>query len=75
MSMHNPRALYFNDTVAVGWVRGADVLEVAAQDPRQGVIFYGLDQKAAPGRSSNAAASAWRVICHGTRSACPASSS
>src|SRR5687767_4091369 len=46
VSMHNPRALYFNDTVAVGWVRGADVLEVAAQDPRQGVIFYGLDQKA-----------------------------
>src|SRR5689334_5360124 len=25
-----PRALYFNDDVAVGWVRGGDVLELAA---------------------------------------------
>lgn len=39
-----PRALYFNDTVSVGWVRGGDVLELAAVDPRQGVIFYTLDQ-------------------------------
>lgn len=41
----NPRAVYFNDTVSVGWVRGGDLLEVAAQDPTQGVIFYALDQK------------------------------
>ena len=40
----NPRALYFNDTVAVGWVRGGEVLEFAAQDPRLGTIFYTLDQ-------------------------------
>ena len=39
----NPRTLFFNDTVAVGWVRGG-FIEVAAQDPRQGVIFYVLDQ-------------------------------
>lgn len=38
----NPRAIYFNDTVAVGWVRGGDVLEVASHDPQQGVIFYTL---------------------------------
>lgn len=44
INMHNPRAVYFNDTVAVGWVRGGDILEVAALDPRQGVIFYDLDQ-------------------------------
>ena len=44
--MHNPRAVFFNDTVAVGWVRGADVLEVAVEDPRQGAVFYALDQKA-----------------------------
>lgn len=42
-----PRALYFNDRVSVGWVRGGDVLEFAAVDPRQGVIFYTLDQDAA----------------------------
>ena len=34
VSMHNPRALYFNDTVAVGWVRGAVLPEHdAAVDP------------------------------------------
>ena len=42
----NPRAVYFADTVAVGWVRGGRILEVAAQDPTQGVIFYELEQKA-----------------------------
>jgi hypothetical protein len=47
INVRNPRAVYFNDTVAVGWVRGADVLEIAAQDARQGVIFYDLPQKAA----------------------------
>ena len=40
----NPRALYFNDELAVGYVRGGDVLEFAAADPRQGIIFYTLDQ-------------------------------
>ena len=44
----NPRAVYFNDKVAVGWVRGGDILEIAAQDPSQGVMFYALDQKATP---------------------------
>src|SRR4029434_2262067 len=42
--MQNPRALYFTDSVAVGYVRGAPLLEVAAQDPRQGVVFYELSQ-------------------------------
>jgi hypothetical protein len=44
----NPRAVYFADTVSVGWVRGAPVLELAAQDPTQGVVFYQLDQKPSP---------------------------
>ena len=43
----NPRALYFNDSVAVGWVRGSDTLEVASVDPTQGVILYSLSQKQA----------------------------
>jgi hypothetical protein len=38
-----PRAIYFNDTVSVGIVRGGEVLEIASQDPKQGVIFYTLD--------------------------------
>ena len=40
----NPRVIYFNDSVAVAWVRGGDMLEVAAQDRQQGVLFYTLDQ-------------------------------
>jgi hypothetical protein len=40
-----PRALYFNDDVSVGWVRGGDVLEIAALDSKQGVIFYTLDME------------------------------
>ena len=43
----SPRAIYFNDTVAVGWVRDADVLEIASLDATQGVGFYSLDQQPA----------------------------
>jgi len=42
----NPRALFFNDRVALGWVRGGDVLEVAAHDETDGVVFYTLAQRA-----------------------------
>jgi hypothetical protein len=44
ISRTNPRALFFNDSLAVGYIRGADLLEVAAQDARQGTIFYALRQ-------------------------------
>ena len=44
ISFTNPRALYFSDDVHIGWVRGADLLEIASRDPRQGMIFYTLDQ-------------------------------
>ena len=47
ISAHNPRAIYFNDHVAVGWVRGAGVLEIASHDPTRGVVFYSLEQKEA----------------------------
>jgi hypothetical protein len=39
----NPRSLFFNDRVAVGWVRGG-FIELASQDPAQGVVFYILQQ-------------------------------
>jgi hypothetical protein len=42
----NPRALFFNDRVALGWVRGGDVIEVAAHDASAGVVFYTLEQRA-----------------------------
>ena len=41
---NNARAIYFNDSVAVGWVRGGPLLEVASEDPEQGTIFYTLNQ-------------------------------
>lgn len=44
ISPRTARALYFNDDVYVGWVPGGDVLEIAAMDPKQGVIFYTMDQ-------------------------------
>ena len=43
ISPRAPRALYFNDEVAVGSVQDGDVLELAAVDPQQGVNFYTLD--------------------------------
>ncbi len=45
ISPRRPRALYFNDTAAVGFVPDGDVLEVIATDPRQGVMFYTLDKE------------------------------
>ena len=44
--MRNPRAVFFNDTVAVGYIRGGKIIEVAAQDPTQGVVFYEVAQDA-----------------------------
>lgn len=42
----NPRALYYNDHLAVGYIRGSPFLELAAHDPEQGVVFYTLTQRA-----------------------------
>lgn len=41
----NPRALFFNERVALGWVRGGEIIEVAAHDETAGVVFYTLDQR------------------------------
>ncbi len=43
----NPRALYYNDHASVAYVPGADVIEIAATDPRLGLVFYTLDQNSA----------------------------
>jgi hypothetical protein len=40
----NPRALYFDDSLAVGYIPGARAIELAAHDPEQGVVFYTIDQ-------------------------------
>jgi len=43
-----PRAIYHNEDVSVGWVRGGDVVEIASVDPKLGVVFYTLDQMRTP---------------------------
>lgn len=43
----NPRVLYFNDSVAVGFVPGG-FIELAVQDPRQGIVFYTLGRGRLP---------------------------
>lgn len=46
--MDNPRAIYFNDAVAVAFIRGAGLLEIVAQDPRLGSVFYTIQQQPSP---------------------------
>ncbi len=43
ISPRTPRAIYFNDEVAVGYVQGGDVLELSALDPKLGIIMYTMD--------------------------------
>lgn len=44
----NPRALYYNDAVAVGFIRGSPFLELVAHDPEQGAVFYTINQRDTP---------------------------
>jgi hypothetical protein len=44
ISPERPRTIFFNDSVTVGWVPGEPFVEIAAQDARQGVMFYTLEQ-------------------------------
>lgn len=43
----NPRALFYNEQVAVGFIRRSPFLELVAHDPEQGAVFYTLDQRPA----------------------------
>jgi len=47
ISPQNPRVIYFNESTVVAWPRGG-FIEIAAQDPRQGVIFYAMPQQLLP---------------------------
>jgi len=47
ISPQHPRTIFFNDRVAVAWVPREPFIEIATEDPQQGVIFYTLDQKSA----------------------------
>lgn len=42
ISPRNPRAIFFNDQVAIGTVPGGEVLELMAVDPKEGMVFYSM---------------------------------
>jgi hypothetical protein len=44
ISPHSPRALYFDDDVYVGWVRGGPFIEISVADPVKGASFYTVAQ-------------------------------
>jgi hypothetical protein len=43
ISPQTPRAVYFNDNVAVGSVPGGEIIELTSLDPIWGVVFHTLD--------------------------------
>lgn len=45
ISPEHPRALYFNDDVYVGSVHEGKAVEIVSFDPKQGAIFYLLDER------------------------------
>jgi hypothetical protein len=47
ISPTNPRSIFFNDSVMVGYVRGGPLMELAADDPRQGMMFFSFSQNPA----------------------------
>ncbi|MEM7783331.1 MAG: hypothetical protein AAF623_08265 [Planctomycetota bacterium] len=61
----NPRAIYFNDDVYLGYVPNGDFLEIASVDPVQGAAFYTLDQRKSD-RAIIKEASANCLSCHET---------
>lgn len=67
ISPENPRALYFNDEIYVGWVPGAPALEISAVDPHKGGIFYTLRQTS--DRPAKLVREESCLLCHASASA------
>lgn len=62
---HTPRSIYFSDEVSVGFCQNGDVLEITADDPQLGTVFYTVtqdDQETQPlvRQTDNC------LICHGS---------
>lgn len=60
----NPRALYFSDSVYVGWVPGG-LIEVVAIDPNLGPVFYSFDPQVARGAAKTFVRDSDCLRCHG----------
>jgi hypothetical protein len=63
ISPDNPRALYFNDDVYIGYVPGGPVMEISAVDPKLGGTFYTLEQEKV--RKPKFTRSSDCLSCHG----------
>ena len=62
-----PRALYFDDSTYVGWVRGGEVIEVASTDPQLGTVFYTVAQNPAQGERPTIVRETHSCLqCHGS---------
>jgi len=59
-----PRALYFSDSVYVGWVPGG-LIEVAAVDPQLGPVFYSIDLRSLREGRAKIERDADCMRCHG----------
>ncbi|MDX2065372.1 MAG: hypothetical protein SFX74_06485 [Fimbriimonadaceae bacterium] len=72
ISRKNPRAIYFNRDVYIGYIPGAPLIEIMSVDPLQGTRFYTL-----PNLPENRRAAAFStddsdcVRCHGGQSLPP----
>ena len=63
ISPSNPRAIFFNDDVYVGYVPGAPVMELSSVDTALGGTFYSLEQEKV--RKPKLTRSADCLSCHG----------
>ena len=45
ISPDNPRAIFFNDDVYIGFIPGAPLMEISVADPQMGGVFYTIEQK------------------------------
>ena len=64
ISPATPRAVYFNDDVAVGTVHPGGLIEIIVNDRRGGIAFYTMDNNA-PGTPHLQTETARCVVCHG----------
>ncbi|MCO8122292.1 hypothetical protein NHH03_11125 [Stieleria sp. TO1_6] len=64
ISPANPRAIYFNDDVYVGWVRGSSLLEISTADPLLGAAFYTVQMT--PRRAITRRENGRCLACHET---------
>lgn len=59
-----PRALYFSDSVYVGWVPGG-LIEIAAVDPQLGPVFYSFETRPGRGEKHAFVRDSDCLRCHG----------